>query len=100
MRKAQKERLTVTVDPELVRVANAAVARGSAASLSAWVNAALVEHAAKERRLVAMREAVAMYEAEFGKLTDEEVAEQWRKDRRDSIKIRPRTKSRKPRRAA
>ena len=40
-----KERLTVTVDPDVVRAGTAAVAEGLVDSLSAWVNLALVEQA-------------------------------------------------------
>lgn len=86
MRKVQKARLTVTVDPAFVRAANEAVRRGSATSLSAWVNAALAEQVANERRLAAMGEAIAMYEAEFGKITPEEVEAQRRADRRNAIR--------------
>jgi hypothetical protein len=46
-----KERLTVTVDSELIEAANQAVAEGRVGSLSGWVNLALTERAAKERRL-------------------------------------------------
>lgn len=100
MRKSHKERLTVTVDPAFVRVGNEAVASGRATSLSAWVNGALAERVKEERRLAAMDEAIAAYEARRGKITDEEVVAQWRADRRNAIKIVARAKSRKPRRAA
>ena len=63
---ARKERLTVTVDREVVAAGQEAVASGRADSLSAWVNLALTERAEKERRLQAMAAAVAAYEAEFG----------------------------------
>src|SRR5437763_1383186 len=61
-----KDRLTVTVDPQLVEAGNAAVAEGRAGSLSAWVNLALHERAAKDRRLRALAEAGAAYESAFG----------------------------------
>jgi hypothetical protein len=51
------------------------------------VNAALAEHAAQERRRIALGEAIAMYEAEFGKFTDEELEAQRREDRRNTIRI-------------
>ena len=76
-----KERLTVTVDPHLVEAANDAVADGRAESLSAWVNLALAERAAKDRRLRAMGDAIATYEAQFGEITAEELAAQRRADR-------------------
>jgi hypothetical protein len=76
-----KERLTVTVDPDLVRAGADAVAEGRAESLSAWVNLALAERARKEQRLIALADAVTAYEAEFGTITDEELTAQRRADR-------------------
>ena len=40
---ARKQRLTVTVDPELIEAGNHAVASGTADSLSGWVGIALTE---------------------------------------------------------
>jgi len=57
---------TVTVDPALIRAGQDAVAAGRVESVSAWVNLALAERAAKERRLAAMADAIAAYEAKFG----------------------------------
>lgn len=90
----RKERLTVTVDAELIRAGNRAVKAGEADSLSSWVNQALVEQEAKERRLRAMAEAVAAYEAEFGVISPAEMAAQERIDERAAVVIR----SRQPRR--
>jgi hypothetical protein len=84
-----KERLTVTVDAELVEAANQAVAEGRVASLSGWVNLALAERATKERRLRTLAEAVAAYENEFGKITAAELAAQERADRRNAVTARP-----------
>ena len=86
--RAAKERLTVTVDPHLVEAANDAVATGRAESLSAWVNLALTERAAKDRRLRAMGEAIAMYQAQFGEITAEELAAQRRADRGSAKVVR------------
>ncbi len=85
-----KHRLTVTVDPELVAAGNRAVASGSAPSLSAWVNAALAEHARRDRKLEELRAAIADYEAEFGEITAEEIATQRRKDRENAAVVRGR----------
>lgn len=76
-----KERLTVTVDPHLVEAGNEAVSAGHVESLSAWVNLALAERAAKERRLRALADAVASYEVQFGLMTTEELTAQARADR-------------------
>jgi Arc/MetJ-type ribon-helix-helix transcriptional regulator len=75
-----KERLTVTVNPQFVEAGNEAVAEGRAESLSAWVNLALAERTAKERRLKALGNAVASFEAQFGVITAEELEAQRRAD--------------------
>jgi glycerol dehydrogenase-like iron-containing ADH family enzyme len=87
----RKERLTVTVDPELVEAGNSAVAAGLADSLSAWVNAALAAKAAQDRKLRALAAAVADYESQFGEITDEEIASQRRADREAAVVIRGRS---------
>lgn len=93
--KNAKARLTVTVDPELIAAANAAVRAGHASSLSAWVNDALSDRVAKEQRLRAMADAVAQYEAEFGVITAEELVAQQRADRAAAVVVRgPRRRSR------
>ena len=83
-----KERLTVSVDSELIEAANQAVTEGRVASLSGWVNLALTELAAKEQRLRALAEAVAAYEHEFGEITAAEIAVQQRADRRNAVAAR------------
>ncbi|HUF71885.1 MAG TPA: hypothetical protein VMR74_03185 [Gammaproteobacteria bacterium] len=85
---SRKERLTVTVDPDLIHAGNHAVAEGRAESLSAWVNAALAEKVAKERRLAALAEAVAAYEKKHGTISARELAEQARADRESAIVVR------------
>jgi Arc/MetJ-type ribon-helix-helix transcriptional regulator len=85
-----KERLTVTVDSHLIAAANEAVAEGRVSSLSGWVNHALAEHAAKERRLRRLAEAIAVYEEEFGEITPAELAAQARHDRRNTVTVQPR----------
>jgi hypothetical protein len=97
MRKV-KQRVTVTLDPDLVRAGSRAVSRGDASSLSEWVSRGLVNLVAEERRLAAMDEAIAMYEARHGKFTEEELAEQRRADRENAIRY-PRRRGRR-RRAA
>ncbi len=84
----RKERLTVTVDADLLAEANAAVESGTADSVSAYVNDALAAHSARQRRLAAMDRAIKAYEAEFGEITEEEMAEQHRKDRANAIIVR------------
>jgi metal-responsive CopG/Arc/MetJ family transcriptional regulator len=84
----RKERITVTVDPELVEAGNRAIATGGADSLSSWVNDALSDRAQKDRRLEALAVAVSDYEAEFGEITEEEVALQLRHDRERAVVVR------------
>lgn len=71
----------MTIDADLAAAAVAAVAQGRVASTSAWVNEALAEKAAKDRRLDAMADAVTAYEADHGIIGPEELAEQTRADR-------------------
>lgn len=91
----RKERLTVTVDPAVISAGHDAVAEGRAESLSAWVNAALTERVAKERKLAALAEAVATYEQEFGEITDEELAAQARADRESAVVVRSRRRKKR-----
>jgi len=84
-----KERITVTVDGAVVEVANAAVAAGRAASVSAWVNQALLDLATKERRLLALDEAIAGYEQAHGVITEEALEARRRADRRAARPARP-----------
>lgn len=86
----RKERLTVTVDPEVLTAGAAAVAAGQADSLSAWVNQALAERAARDRKLAALDAAIADYEARAGVITDEELRDQERADRASAVAVRGR----------
>ena len=86
----RKQRLTVTVDPELVEAGNRAVASGAADSLSAWVSTALAEKARRDQQLAQLRHAIADYEAEFGEITAEELATQQRVDREVAVVVRGR----------
>ncbi len=94
-----KTRLTVTIDPDLVQAGHDAVAHGTIDSLSAWVNLALTERAEKDRRLRALGDAIAGYEAEFGTITTDELAAQARADRAEARVVRGagRTAARKTR---
>ncbi len=89
-----KARLTVSVDPELAAAGAGAVAEGRAESVSAWVNEALADKAAKDRRLAALAEAVAAYEAEHGVIGPDELAEQAHADRDAAAGVRARAKRR------
>ena len=80
----------MTVDPDLVTAGNKAVASGRAESLSGWVNDALIERAARDRRLDALAAAVSDFEAEFGQIGEEEIAALQRSDREGAAVVRGR----------
>ena len=84
----RKSRLTVTVDPAHVAAGNSAVANGKADSLSSWVNEALADRARRDEQLARLGDAIAAYEAEFGVISDEEIAQQRRADRQDAVIVR------------
>jgi Arc/MetJ-type ribon-helix-helix transcriptional regulator len=83
-----KERLSASVDADLVAVAHEAVAQGRAESVSAWVNEALRLKVAHDRRLGALDEFVAAYEAEHGELTEAEMREAARRARGRAVVVR------------
>lgn len=89
----RKERLTVTVDPSYIDAGNNAVAEGRAESVSAWVNAALAEKIARERRLAALAEAVIAYERKHGVISLQELADQARADRESAKVVRGASRS-------
>ena len=69
-----KQRLSASVDAELLRLAEAAVSRRRSESLSAWVNDALRMKWEHEQRLEALEAFIATYEAKHGEITPEEMA--------------------------
>jgi hypothetical protein len=71
----------LAIDSELLQSANLAVSEGRAESVSGWVNLALAERAARERRLRALAAAVVTFERDFGEITAAELAAQERADR-------------------
>jgi Arc/MetJ-type ribon-helix-helix transcriptional regulator len=76
-----KQRLSASVDAELLETAQSAVRAGRAESLSAWVNDALRLKADHERRMEALDVFLAAYEAEHGVITDEEMDQAVRRAR-------------------
>ena len=87
---ARKQRLTVTVDPELIEAGQRAVKSGQAESVSGWVSAALEDKVRRDRKLALLAAAVADYEQEFGEISDEDIVTQRRADRRDATVVRGR----------
>jgi Arc/MetJ-type ribon-helix-helix transcriptional regulator len=83
-----KERLSASVDADLVAVAQEAVAQGRAESVSAWVNAALRLKATHDQRLRALDEFVAAFEAGHGEITEAEMREAARRARDRAVVVR------------
>src|SRR4249920_541133 len=93
---SSKQRLSASVDAELVAVAQEAVAAGQAESMSAWVNDALRLKADHDRRLQALDDFLAAYEAEHGEVTDEEMRDAARRARERAIVVRGDPEQRTP----
>jgi len=93
-----KQRLSASVDADLIRVAEAAARSGQVATVSAWVNDALrlkVEH---DRRLQALAAFIEAYEAEHGVISPEEIEAAARRARSRAVPVRTLGKTRAGRR--
>ncbi|MBW3667665.1 MAG: hypothetical protein KY443_00515 [Actinobacteria bacterium] len=96
-----KQRLSATVDPELLVAAHKAVAAGRAENVSAWVNEALARQVAHDRRMVALAAFIGDFEAEHGAITEGEMAAAARKAASRATVVRPTGKpARRPRRTS
>lgn len=93
-----RQRLSATIDADLLNAGRRAVREGQADSLSAWVNDALKRQADHDRRMKAMDRAIREYEAEFGVITDEEIRETRRRMKDRAIRIRPAARKARSRR--
>jgi Arc/MetJ-type ribon-helix-helix transcriptional regulator len=85
-----KERLSASVDADLIAEAQAAVASGRAESVSAWVNDALRAKVEHDRGLAALGAFIADFEAEHGEITEQEMREASRKARSEAVVVRGR----------
>jgi Arc/MetJ-type ribon-helix-helix transcriptional regulator len=83
-----KQRLSASVDADLIAAADRAVAKGRSVSVSAWVNDALRLKLAQEQRVEALARFVAAYEAEHGKITSAEMALAARRARSRAMLVR------------
>ncbi len=83
-----KQRLSASVDADLIAAAEAAVKRAEAPNLSAWVTAAFRLKLENDRRLQSLAEAVAVYEAEHGEITEPDIEAAVREARRRAIPVR------------
>src|SRR6185295_9351477 len=95
-----KQRLSASVDAELLRAGEAAVAAGRASNLSQWVNDALRLKQEHDRRLVALAAFVEAFEAEHGVITDDEMRAAVRRARARAVPVRGRRSSRPRRKRA
>jgi Arc/MetJ-type ribon-helix-helix transcriptional regulator len=76
------------VDADLMAEAHEAVAQGRSESVSAWVNEALRLKVAHDRRLRALDEFMAAFEAEHGQITEAEMNEAARRARGRAVVVR------------
>ena len=83
-----KQRLSASVDRQLVEAGNSAVAEGRADSLSAWVNDALRLKAEHDRRMQALDEYLTAYEAVHGEITEDEMKDAGRRARARATVVR------------
>jgi hypothetical protein len=86
-----KQRLSASVDADLIAAAERAVADGRAENVSAWVNAALRRQTEHDERMRALAEFIAEYEAEHGVITTSEIAAAKRRVRARAVVIRAAT---------
>lgn len=95
-----KQRLSATVDADLLAAAEQAASRGKAKTISAWVNDALRLKLEHDRRLDALSEFIARAEAEDGVITEDEIATASRAAAARAIVVRgrPRARSKRARR--
>jgi Arc/MetJ-type ribon-helix-helix transcriptional regulator len=83
-----KQRLSASVDAELLRAAEAATKRGRASTVSAWVNDALRLKLEHDRRLEALSAFIDAYESEHGEITPSEVERAARAARHRALPVR------------
>lgn len=88
----KKRRITVTIDEDLLAMANAAVERGRADSVSSWVNGVLRDRRTHEDRVAQLRDLVVDHEREHGEITDTQMSERVRLDREAAAAVRARRK--------
>ena len=94
---SKKQRLSASVDEELIRAGESAVARGRSDSLSAWVNDALRLKLVHDRRLEALALFVHAHEVERGEITPDELRLAARRARSRAITVRGRREPSKAR---
>lgn len=89
-----KQRVTITVELDLLEEAQAAVSSGQCRSLSQWIEGAIADQLDKERRLALLAELIAEYEEEHGVITEEDMEERTRRDKEAAAAVRARAEAR------
>ena len=85
---ANRQRLSATVEADVLAAGRAAVAEGRVATLSAWVNDALRRQAEHDRRMSALDDFLDAYEAEHGEITEGELRDATRRTGARAVVIR------------
>lgn len=94
-----RERLSATVEADVLAAGRIEVAQGRAENLSAWVNDALRRQVEHDRRMIALDDFLDRYEAKHGEITEEEIREATRRTRERAVVVRaPLPGNRAPRR--
>lgn len=91
-----KQRLSASIDADLIEAARRFVAEGLADNVSAWVNDALRDKVEHDEKLLLLGEAIKGWEAEFGEITDADIeaTERWVQENAIHIKGDPEAKKR------
>jgi len=85
---SEKRRLSASVDADLIAAAERAAKRGDVPTVSAWVNDAMRLKLQHDVRLQALAAFIADFEAEHGKITQEESDAVLREAKRRAIPVR------------
>lgn len=83
-----KQRLSASVDAELIAAAERAAASGIVPTVSAWVNDAMRLKLEHDRRLQALAQFIAEYESEHGEITGEKMVAASREAKRRAVSVR------------
>ena len=86
--KATKQRLSASVDAELLVAAESAARRGEVANVSAWVNDAMRLKLDHDRGLAELARVIADFEAEHGEITEGEMEKAARLARSRAVSVR------------
>jgi Arc/MetJ-type ribon-helix-helix transcriptional regulator len=82
------QRLSASVDANLLAAAERAVAEGRAENVSAWVNAAMRLQLEHDKRMHALGEFVSAYESKHGVITEAEMADASRRAHSRAVVVR------------